>query len=78
MFVSIPNSGALIELGCIRTRNLYMFLLISVSVSALLTAFARTLKLGNDITKQISIGGMLHDIGGKCVYPMPSLTKWIA
>ena len=56
------NSGALIQLGGIRTKDQYTFAH-SVSVSALLTAFARTLKLGNDITKQISIGGMLHDIG---------------
>jgi putative nucleotidyltransferase with HDIG domain len=56
------SSGALIQLGGIRTKDQYTFAH-SVSVCALLTAFARTLKLGNDIIRQISIGGMLHDIG---------------
>lgn len=56
------NSGALIQLGGIRTKDQYTFAH-SVNVCALLTAFARTLELGNDITRQISIGGMLHDIG---------------
>lgn len=56
------NSGALIQLGGIRTKDQYTFAH-SVNVCALLTSFARTLKLGNDITRQIGIGGMLHDIG---------------
>ncbi|MCK9200502.1 MAG: HD-GYP domain-containing protein [Gallionella sp.] len=56
------NSGALIQLGGIRTKDQYTFAH-SVNVCALLTSFARTLKLGNDITRQISVGGMLHDIG---------------
>lgn len=56
------NSGALIQLGGIRTKDQYTFAH-SVNVCALLTAFARTLQLGNDITRQISIGGMLHDVG---------------
>lgn len=56
------NSGALIQLGGIRTKDQYTFAH-SVNVCALLTAFARTLKLGHDITRQLSIGGMLHDIG---------------
>lgn len=56
------NSGALIQLGGIRSRDQYLFAH-SVNVSALLTAFARTLKLGRDITRQLGIGGMLHDIG---------------
>lgn len=60
------NSGALIQLGGLRTKDQYTFSH-SVSVGALLTAFARTLKLGSDITRQIGIGGMLHDIGKMCV-----------
>lgn len=56
------NSGALIQLGGIRTKDQYTFAH-SVNVCALLTAFARTLKIGHDITRQLSIGGMLHDIG---------------
>lgn len=56
------NSGALIQLGSIRTKDQYTFAH-SVNVCALLTSFARTLKLGNEITRQISVGGMLHDIG---------------
>lgn len=56
------NSGALIQLGSIRTKDQYTFAH-SVNVSALLASFARTLQLGNDITRQLSIGGMLHDIG---------------
>jgi len=56
------NSGALLQLGGIRSKDQYTFAH-SVSVSALLAAFARTMKLGNDITRQLSIGGMLHDIG---------------
>lgn len=56
------NSGALIQLGGIRTKDQYTFAH-SVNVCALLTAFSRTLKLGNDITRKIGIGGMLHDIG---------------
>ncbi len=58
----LRNSGALIQLGSIRTKDQYTFAH-SVNVSALLTSFARTLKLGPDITRQLSIGGMLHDIG---------------
>jgi putative nucleotidyltransferase with HDIG domain len=56
------NSGALIQLGGIRSKDQYTFAH-SVSVSALLAAFARTMKLNNDIIRQLSIGGMLHDIG---------------
>lgn len=56
------NSGALIQLGGIRTKDQYTFAH-SVNVCALLTAFARTLKIGHDMTRQLSIGGMLHDIG---------------
>lgn len=56
------NSGALLQLGGIRSKDQYTFAH-SVNVSALLAAFARTMKLGNDITRQLSIGGMLHDIG---------------
>lgn len=56
------NSGALLHLGGIRSKDQYTFAH-SVNVCALLAAFARTMKLGNDITRQLSIGGMLHDIG---------------
>ena len=56
------NSGALIQLGGIRTKDQYTFAH-SVNVCALLASFARTMKLGNEITRQLSVGGMLHDIG---------------
>lgn len=56
------NSGTLLQLGGIRNKDQYTFAH-SVNVCALLASFARTMKLGNDITRQLSIGGMLHDIG---------------
>jgi putative nucleotidyltransferase with HDIG domain len=56
------NSGTLLHLGGIRSKDQYTFAH-SVNVCALLASFARTMELGNDITRQLSIGGMLHDIG---------------
>lgn len=58
----LRNSGALIQLGQIKTKDDYTFLH-SVSVCALMTSFCNMLHLGKDITRQISLGALLHDIG---------------
>lgn len=58
----LRNSSALIHLSQIRKKDDYTFLH-SVGVCALITAFCRTMQLGKDITRQVGIGAMLHDIG---------------
>lgn len=58
----LRNSGALIQLSQIKTKDDYTFLH-SVSVCALMTSFCNVLHLGKDITRQISLGALLHDIG---------------
>lgn len=56
------NSAPLLQLGNIRTKDQYLFFH-SVSTCSLISAFAHRLNIGQDITRQIAIGALLHDIG---------------
>jgi len=58
----LRNSGALLSLSRMKTKDDYTFLH-SVSVGALLIAFCRDLSTGARATREAGIGGMLHDIG---------------
>ncbi len=69
----LRNSSALIQLSQIKNKDDYTFLH-SVGVCALLTSFCNVLHLGKDVTRQVSIGGLLHDIG-KMQVPNEILNK---
>lgn len=56
------NSAPLLHLGTIRSANQYLFYH-SVATCSLLSAFAQQLGIGRDVTRQIAVGAMLHDIG---------------
>ncbi|BCB27889.1 cyclic di-GMP phosphodiesterase [Sulfurimicrobium lacus] len=56
------HQDALIPLARLKTHDEYTFQH-SVSVCALMVAFARGLKLSRDIIKEIAIGALLHDVG---------------
>ena len=56
------QQDALIPLARLKTHDEYTFQH-SVSVCALMVAFARGLKLSRDIIKEIAIGALLHDVG---------------
>ncbi|HEX5364442.1 MAG TPA: HD-GYP domain-containing protein [Gallionella sp.] len=56
------NADPLLHLGTIRNANQYLFYH-SVATCSLLSAFAQQLGIGRDITRQLAIGAMLHDIG---------------
>lgn len=56
------NSAPLLQLGTIRNANQYLFYH-SVATCSLLSAFSHQLGIGRDITRQIAVGAMLHDIG---------------
>lgn len=58
----LRSSPTLINLSRIKTRDDYTFQH-SVGVCTLLTVFCNTLHLGKDITRQVSIGALLHDLG---------------
>ncbi len=58
----LRNSNALNGLGLIKTKDSYTFLH-SVSVGALLATFCNALSLSQDITRQATLGGLLHDVG---------------
>jgi putative nucleotidyltransferase with HDIG domain len=67
------RADALLPLLRLKDHDDYTFLH-SVSVCALLTSFARTLKLPREIIKEISIGALLHDVG-KAKVPDSILNK---
>ncbi len=67
------HQDALIPLGRLKTHDEYTFQH-SVSVCALMVAFARGLKLSRDIIKEIAIGALLHDVG-KAKVPDSILNK---
>lgn len=69
----LRNSNALIQLSQIKNKDDYTFLH-SVGVCALLTSFCNVLHLGKDITRQVSIGALMHDIG-KMQVPNEILNK---
>lgn len=67
------NPDALICVINIRNKNDYL-LEHSVSVSVLMTVFARFLKIDRAITQQLAIGAFLHDVG-KIKVPEQILNK---
>jgi HD-GYP domain-containing protein (c-di-GMP phosphodiesterase class II) len=69
----LRNSGALIGLLRIKTKDDYTFLH-SVSVCALLVAFCRSLGMDAETTRQAGLGGLLHDTG-KALVPDAVLNK---
>jgi HD-GYP domain-containing protein (c-di-GMP phosphodiesterase class II) len=56
------QQDALLPLARLKTHDEYTFQH-SVSVCALIVAFARGLKMPRDIIKEIAIGALLHDVG---------------
>ena len=56
------QQDALLPLARLKTHDEYTFLH-SVSVCALMTAFARALELPREIIREIAIGALLHDVG---------------
>ncbi len=67
------NPDALICVINIRKKNEYL-LEHSVAVSVLMTVFARYLELDANITQQLAIGALLHDVG-KIKLPSEILNK---
>ncbi|MBU0593124.1 MAG: HD-GYP domain-containing protein [Gammaproteobacteria bacterium] len=67
------HQDALIPLARLKTHDEYTFQH-SVSVCALMVAFARGLKLSREIIKEIAIGALLHDVG-KAKVPDSILNK---
>jgi putative nucleotidyltransferase with HDIG domain len=67
------NSSALLCLNQIRNRDAYTFQH-SVSVCTLMTAFCKTLRLKKELTKQVAVGALLHDLG-KMYIPDEVLNK---
>ncbi|MDE2585374.1 MAG: HD-GYP domain-containing protein [Betaproteobacteria bacterium] len=56
------HPDGLIPLARLKTHDQYTFMH-SVSVCALMVAFARGLKLSRDVIKDIAVGALLHDVG---------------
>jgi HD-GYP domain-containing protein (c-di-GMP phosphodiesterase class II) len=69
----LRNSGALLSLMRIKTKDDYTFLH-SVSVCTLLVAFCRSRGMDEETTYQAGIGGLLHDTG-KALVPDAILNK---
>ena len=67
------NKDALISLSRIKDKDHYTFMH-SVSVAGLMITFARAMGYPMDLIKEISIGGMLHDVG-KMMTPDNVLNK---
>ena len=69
----LANFGTMVQLGQLKTTDDYTFQH-SVGVSALLTAFAKTLKFNRLTTADVGLGALLHDIG-KMRVPLEILNK---
>ncbi|SFF69759.1 HD-GYP domain, c-di-GMP phosphodiesterase class II (or its inactivated variant) [Duganella sp. CF458] len=69
----LRNPGALLGLLRIKSKDDYTFLH-SVSVCALLVAFANARNLDQDIIREAGLGGLLHDTG-KALVPDAILNK---
>ena len=69
----LRNSGALLSLMRIKTKDDYTFLH-SVSVCTLLVAFCRSRGMDEETTYQAGVGGLLHDTG-KALVPDAILNK---
>jgi HD-GYP domain-containing protein (c-di-GMP phosphodiesterase class II) len=69
----LRNSGAMLSLMRIKTKDDYTFLH-SVSVCTLLVAFCRSRGMDEDTIYQAGVGGLLHDTG-KALVPDAILNK---
>lgn len=69
----LRNPGALLGLLRIKSKDDYTFLH-SVSVCALLVAFANARNMDQDIIREAGLGGLLHDTG-KALVPDAILNK---
>jgi len=67
------NKDALISLSRIKDKDHYTFMH-SVSVAGLMITFSRAMGFDMNLIKEISIGGMLHDVG-KMMTPNNVLNK---
>lgn len=67
------NQDALLPLARLKKLDDYTFEH-SVGVSALLTAFGRTMKFSPDEVRELALGGLLHDIG-KAAIPDSLINK---
>ncbi len=67
------NSAALISLARLKTADDYTYMH-SVAVCALMVSLAMQMKLGETITRQAAMAGLLHDVG-KALMPMEVLNK---
>lgn len=67
------SPDALLPLGRLKNHDEYTFQH-SVSVCALMVAFARSLQLEREIIKEIAVGALLHDVG-KAKVPDEILNK---
>ncbi|MDR2209141.1 MAG: HD-GYP domain-containing protein [Azoarcus sp.] len=67
------RQDALLPLAQLKNHDNYTFQH-SVSVCALMTAFARTMDLPREIIREIATGALLHDVG-KATIPDPVLNK---
>lgn len=67
------QQNAMLPLARLKDHDEYTFQH-SVSVCALMTSFARTLKLPRDIIHEIAVGALLHDVG-KAAVPDEILNK---
>ena len=67
------NKDALLLLMQVRSKDEYTFMH-SVSVSALLIAFCRSMGLDGEASRIIGLGGLLHDVG-KMAVPLAILNK---
>ncbi|GIL06180.1 MAG: cyclic di-GMP phosphodiesterase [Betaproteobacteria bacterium] len=67
------NPGALISIARLKDKDEYTYMH-SVAVCALMIALARQLGLDDDLTRELGLAGLLHDIG-KAKVPLEILNK---
>ncbi len=67
------NPGALISIARLKNKDEYTYMH-SVAVCALMIALARQLRLDDDLTRELGLAGLLHDIG-KAKVPLEILNK---
>jgi putative nucleotidyltransferase with HDIG domain len=67
------NPGALIGIARLKDKDEYTYMH-SVAVCALMIALARQLGLDSDLTREIGLAGLLHDLG-KAKVPLAILNK---
>ena len=69
----IRNQHTFSGITRIKTKDEYTFMH-CVSVAGLMVTFAKSMKLGDEIIKQVAIGGLIHDVG-KIMVPDKVLNK---